>query len=146
MNEFLMAFIGFVAGAAVGIFTGWLLMRDHGSRLRIAQENRTLRHEMDRYRDRVDQHFTRTAELVNNMTQAYRAVHEELASGAQALCSEDTQHLAVVEGTLPELQGVANPAHAAAPAGAEATPAASGGTAQSAPNHEPTGTDDPTQP
>lgn len=103
MNEFVMAAIGFLAGACAGAFVVWVLMKDRGSRFRIAQENSTLKKEMSDYREQVDQHFVRTAELVNTMTQAYRAVHQELASSAQALCSEETQRMAVVHRTLPEL-------------------------------------------
>ena len=38
------------------------------------------------YRDQVTQHFMRTSELVQEMTQSYRAVYEHLAIGAQNLC------------------------------------------------------------
>ncbi len=41
--------------------------------------------QLDQYRKDVDKHFQTTAELVNNLTQSYRAVHEHLSQGAQKL-------------------------------------------------------------
>lgn len=43
--------------------------------------------QLDQYRQDVDRHFQTTAELVNNLTQSYRAVHEHLSQGAQKLTS-----------------------------------------------------------
>jgi uncharacterized membrane-anchored protein YhcB (DUF1043 family) len=37
------------------------------------------------YQQEVGSHFQKTAELVNGLTQSYRAVHEHLAQGAQSL-------------------------------------------------------------
>lgn len=41
------------------------------------------------YRDEVGEHFSTTAELVQQMTDSYKDVYQHLASGAQELCSGD---------------------------------------------------------
>lgn len=53
--------------------------------------------QLDQYRKDVDRHFQTTAELVNNLTQSYRAVHEHLSQGAQKLTSHASSN--TLEGT-----------------------------------------------
>jgi uncharacterized membrane-anchored protein YhcB (DUF1043 family) len=43
------------------------------------------------YRGQVTRHFMHTSELVQEMTQSYRAVYEHLAAGAQHLCSDELE-------------------------------------------------------
>ena len=43
----------------------------------------------DEYRQQVTKHFSKTAELVNNLTMNYRAVYEHLATSALSLCDEE---------------------------------------------------------
>jgi len=40
------------------------------------------------YEDEVVEHFSRTAKLLNSLTESYREVHNHLASGAGQLCQE----------------------------------------------------------
>ena len=40
------------------------------------------------YRGKVNQHFQKTAELFEDMTDKYRAVYQHMASSAQTLCEE----------------------------------------------------------
>ncbi|EKF74193.1 hypothetical protein A11A3_10252 [Alcanivorax hongdengensis A-11-3] len=78
----------FAAGVIIGAgLLFWLLpaRRQAGQLMRDRDEARQA---LNHYRDQVDDHFLRTAELVNDMTQAYRSVHEHLSMGAKALCSE----------------------------------------------------------
>ena len=80
--------LGFAAGVIIGAgLLFWLLpaRRQAGQLIRDRDE---ARHALEQYRSQVDEHFVRTAELVNDMTHAYRSVHEHLSGGAQALCSE----------------------------------------------------------
>ena len=78
----------FAAGVVVGAgLLFWLLpaRRQAGQLIRDRDEARQA---LNHYRDKVDDHFLQTADLVNDMTQAYRSVHEHLSKGAQVLCSE----------------------------------------------------------
>ncbi|MBG13163.1 MAG: YhcB family protein [Alloalcanivorax venustensis] len=76
--------VGLVAGAGV---LYWLLpARRQGSQL--IRERDEARNALNHYRDQVDRHFLETADLVNDLTQSYRAVHQHLSQGAHGLCSE----------------------------------------------------------
>ena len=78
----------FLAGLILGAGLLYWLMpaRRQGSRL--IRERDEARNALNQYRDRVDHHFLETADLVNELTQTYRSVHQHLSRGAQSLCSE----------------------------------------------------------
>lgn len=89
MLDFTAADFWIVAGAglAVGVFIGWLftsLAQRRGGRHSAAQ----LRKEMEEYREQVNGHFARTAELFKESTEKYRDLYEHLAGGAQKLCND----------------------------------------------------------
>ena len=87
----------FAAGVIVGAgLLFWLLpaRRQAGQLIRDRDEARQA---LNHYRDQVDDHFLKTADLVNDMTQAYRSVHEHLSQGAQVLCSEVGRKRAVAK-------------------------------------------------
>jgi uncharacterized protein len=83
-----------IACLAVGLVAGLLLGRkvQAGSPARLseleAQIQELQRHHAD-YREHVSEHFSTTAELVQQMTESYRDVYQHLATGAQQLCTED---------------------------------------------------------
>ena len=73
-------------GASLGAFALYLfrhqvLGRDLEQRLHQAES------ELQAYQRNVAEHFAQTSELVNNLTQAYREVHEHLAEGALKLAT-----------------------------------------------------------
>ena len=69
--------VGLVAGAGV---LYWLLpARRQGSQL--IRERDEARNALNHYRDQVDRHFLETADLVNDLTQSYRAVHQHSVPG-----------------------------------------------------------------
>ena len=85
--------IQIIIGAAsllVGLLLGWTLgsrrkskrnvIVDLESRLEQAIESRA------DYEAEVTEHFTKTAELLNQMTQNYSAIYNHLATGADTLC------------------------------------------------------------
>lgn len=47
----------------------------------------SMKEEFGRYREDVNSHFQTTAELIQHMTDSYKAVYRHLASGSQQLCS-----------------------------------------------------------
>lgn len=47
------------------------------------------RQELDQYQQEVAQHFADTAQLVNNLTQSYRDVHDHFAGGALKLTNPE---------------------------------------------------------
>ena len=66
----------------------WIIVGRNGRTLQLQLELEQLKERFTDYRDQVTQHFMRTSDLVQEMTQSYRAVYEHLAAGAQHLCSE----------------------------------------------------------
>ena len=83
--------VGFVIGKA----------RNSDTRVRELEEHlKSLQMKYEHYQEAVTQHFSTTAQSVNNLTSAYREVHEQLVRGAQTLCADSKRH------------GSSNPAHA----------------------------------
>lgn len=73
--------LGFVAG-------GWLLRRtdeDRRMALHFERELAEARSELERYRDRVSQHFEQSSDLFRDLTQQYSSLYKHLAAGARDL-------------------------------------------------------------
>ena len=79
----------FLLGGALGCMVAYLINGRQGRTRKLQEELDQLKVRFTDYRDQVTQHFMRTSELVQEMTQSYRSVYEHLASGAQQLCSEE---------------------------------------------------------
>ncbi|MTI14760.1 YhcB family protein [Sansalvadorimonas verongulae] len=81
-------FTGLVMGAvAYHFFAGG--GNAGGSRARIAE----LEAELKDYQNKVSDHFSTSAHLVNRLTETYRDVHEHLATSASELCTDElTRH------------------------------------------------------
>ncbi|WP_239923555.1 YhcB family protein [Agaribacterium haliotis] len=56
------------------------------------------RKELDQYQKDVAQHFAETAQLVNNLTQSYKNVHDHLASGALQLTNAEITQSMIAAG------------------------------------------------
>lgn len=78
---------------AVGIAIGFVLAgRTTSNPQKISdleQQLQDLQRSHARYREEVSEHFSMTAELVQQMTDSYKDVYQHLATGAQELCSGD---------------------------------------------------------
>lgn len=80
--------IGFlVVGIAIGYFLAGRVINNPSKIVELEQQLQNLQLSNSRYRDEVSEHFSTTAELVQQMTDAYKDVYQHLASGAQDLCS-----------------------------------------------------------
>ena len=79
--------LAFLLGTVLGCIAAWIIVGRNGRTLQLQLELEQLKERFTDYRDQVTQHFMRTSDLVQEMTQSYRAVYEHLASGAQNLCS-----------------------------------------------------------
>lgn len=107
MDWWVTALLALMAGLA----GGFLLGRQSDSAARRSRElDRELheaRDELERYKVRVAEHFSSTADLVNTMTANYRAVYEHLANGAQQLCGDRELRLQAMEQSrsLPQADG-----------------------------------------
>ena len=65
------------------------------------QRNRA---ELTAYRAQVSSHFSRTAELVNELTSNYRTVYQHLAEGSRALCNGDGPRLETLQEPSPVIE------------------------------------------
>ncbi len=85
-----MSWLFALIGLALGGLAGYLLARRFGdSELRAANLEKELeraRDEHANYRREVSEHFAKTATAVNQLTDSYRNVHQQLSEGARALC------------------------------------------------------------
>lgn len=95
METFLPNLLIFAAGIVAGAILVWLLLPARRQHRELTRERDEARQALVRYREEVDQHFLRTADTVNQLTSAYKAVHEQLADGARKLCSEQGRRLAL---------------------------------------------------
>lgn len=75
-------------GLAVGVFLGWVITTLINRRRAAGASVAELRREMETYRDQVNDHFARTAELFKDTTEKYRELYEHLSGGAQELCND----------------------------------------------------------
>jgi uncharacterized membrane-anchored protein YhcB (DUF1043 family) len=76
----------------LGLGIGFLLGRNNNSDLKrqhqLSEQLQTAHTEMAEYKEQVNLHFADTAAAVNQLTDSYRNVHEQLAKGAQSLCDD----------------------------------------------------------
>lgn len=80
--------IGFLAlGIAIGYFLAGRLNNNPTKIGELEQQLQDLQRSNSRYRDEVSEHFSTTAELVQQMTDSYKDVYQHLAGGAQDLCN-----------------------------------------------------------
>lgn len=84
-----MEFLSGIAVLLIGFFLGILFSRQF---LTNKEKDNTLAQQLDdvhadyaNYQQKVDEHFTVTAELVNKLTYAYSDIHSHLATGAHDL-------------------------------------------------------------
>ncbi len=87
----LLYLVVFAAGFAGGY--ALLYFRPHDTRVRELESHlATLQGKYEHYQQAVTGHFAQTAQLVNNLTNAYRDVHEHLQTGARDLCADNQRH------------------------------------------------------
>jgi len=78
--------ISLTIGIACGIGIAYLMPGNRRHTQELQDKLQSLQQEFDSYHDQVGQHFLKTSELVQNMTESYRDVYEHLATGSQVLC------------------------------------------------------------
>ncbi len=78
-----------IVGIAIGYFLVGRINTAPNKVTELEQKLQDLQRNHAQYRDEVSDHFSTTAELVQQMTDSYKDVYQHLASGAQDLCSTD---------------------------------------------------------
>ncbi len=75
----------FLLGAAVGAAVMYLLRYRFGDAHALQRRLKELEAESQTYRAQVDEHFERTSDLFQEVTEKYRDLHDHLAQGATSL-------------------------------------------------------------
>jgi len=94
--------IALCAGAVLGALLHRMFSSSPGDADKLRAELERTRSEMERYRASVNSHFSKTSDLVSELTQDYVKVYQHLAEGAQTLSDspEFTQMLEQSEGRV----------------------------------------------
>jgi len=87
MTAALVAIFCLILGVVCGLLFGRATNAPYQQAQKLKDSLEQVQSEYETYKAEVTQHFTKTAELVNTMTDNYRNVHTHLAGGAQTLCS-----------------------------------------------------------
>lgn len=83
--------LSFAIGLLLGCIAAYLFIGRNDRSRELQAELDDLNQMLIDYRGQVTRHFMHTSELVQEMTQSYRAVYEHLAAGAQHLCSDELE-------------------------------------------------------
>lgn len=85
----LTALISLIVGALVGYAVLANTGAAAGNNRKLESKLQAAEQQLADYQTQVAQHFQRTADLVNNLTDSYREVHEHLANGAAQLATPE---------------------------------------------------------
>jgi uncharacterized membrane-anchored protein YhcB (DUF1043 family) len=77
-----------VIALAIGLFIGRVSSSSPQPEA-LAEQLNDARRELADYKEQVSGHFTKTAELVNQLTDSYKHVHQHLSTGAEGLCDSE---------------------------------------------------------
>ena len=78
--------IALIIGLLLGATGAWIWLRQRGGADGSVAE---LNKENERFREEVNEHFVQTAELINQLTDSYKAVFDHLSEGADKLVDQD---------------------------------------------------------
>ncbi len=74
-----------ILGWALGIAGMYMMSRKRGTRSSVKQVEQRL----NEYQKQVENHFSKTADLIDNLTESYQAVFSHLADSAEDLLTDE---------------------------------------------------------
>ena len=89
MDNFTVVVVIGASTLLLGLVVGLIIGRSGSDRQQcesLKSELDSTTSELEEYKRNVSEHFTRTADLVNNLTESYQQVHHHLAQSANQLC------------------------------------------------------------
>ena len=81
MNMMMAGLVGFCLGALVMFF---IMHRNHAG-----DNNKEVEQKLNDYQDSVEQHFAKTADLIDHLTDSYKQVFEHLSDSAEDLLTDE---------------------------------------------------------
>ena len=91
MQPWIFTVISLLIGFSLGLIFSRLIPAGQEEKKELEQTLKEKEAELAKYKEDVSTHFSKTADLVNNLTDSYKSVHQHLASGVQALCTDETE-------------------------------------------------------
>jgi len=80
--------IGVIAGFAAGFYFSHLNDGNKKKCEDLEGQLTNAKDEISSYKQNVTNHFVKTSNLINNMTDSYRAIYDHMSEGAKSLCPE----------------------------------------------------------
>jgi uncharacterized membrane-anchored protein YhcB (DUF1043 family) len=102
-NFWLFVIVVMSVGAILGFSFFSLRYRNSKRIEQLQQQLEAKTEELANYRGDVNEHFLRTAELINELTKSYKLVYDHLESGAYRLVGEETFRQQLAERKQPQL-------------------------------------------
>ncbi len=101
INEiWLVGSVTFLGGVLCGVLLYHIFAGSHSRNCKLTSQLNDVQREYMEYKDKVSDHFTTTAHLINKMTDTYKEVHEHMANGADSLCQNESVHRSLGDALL----------------------------------------------
>ncbi len=84
-STWVIALAAFIIGAAIGILAYKGSYSDEAKIVELEDDLEQKKHDFELYQQSVTAHFSKTSELVNNLTENYVEVYKHLAEGSESL-------------------------------------------------------------
>ncbi len=91
-DPIIIALVSLVIGLVIGTLIGRSLSSTTKQRRTLTEELRKKDDELKTYQHKVTEHFMTTSELINNLTQSYKEVHQHLADSAMTLTNPEVSN------------------------------------------------------
>lgn len=101
VTTLIIAAAAFVIGLIIGAGILQLAGKSQRKSRELAKDIQNKESEINDYRNEVEQHFTQTSKLLDDLANNYREIHNHLANGAENLCEKEP-HQPIIK-PLPEL-------------------------------------------
>jgi uncharacterized membrane-anchored protein YhcB (DUF1043 family) len=93
-------------GILIGVLVSKYIVFQKGRAATLAKKLDEVHAEYAAYQEQVDQHFRKTADLLNALSSNYGAMHQHLALGVQTLSQRNLQHVKEREHVEPTPQEI----------------------------------------
>lgn len=108
--EYISVLIGIIVAAAAGFMFGRNYSSEAKEKNRLEAELKEKHEELEAFRSKVTNHFEKTADLFNQVSDSYQSLYDHMAASSSQLCATPTfQALPQTENEA--IESTTNPAH-----------------------------------